>query len=111
MHTWTASPVAEIWRHLRYLRSTQNAKNLLQLNCDSGREQAWSDSDAGATAPEISACIRQADEYFQASRNVGLPTRPLLLFYCAQTLAKATILASDANVHLRSLNYDGLNTR
>ena len=79
MHTWTASPVAEIWRHLRYLRSTQNAKNLLQLKCDSGREQVWSDSDAGTAAAEISACIRQADEYFQASRNVGLPTRPLLL--------------------------------
>jgi len=88
-----------------------NVENLLTLNCDSGRETAWTTDDARRSAPEISACVRQADEYFHAASLVGLPTKPLLLFYCAQTLAKASILASDSAIRLNDLNYHGLNTR
>jgi hypothetical protein len=111
MHIWTSSPIDEIWRQLRYLTSVANAKNLLLGNTSSGRESRWELADASRAATEISACVRQADEYFRAAEGVGLPTEPLLLFYGAESLAKATILASDSTKTLHSLAYHGLNTR
>jgi hypothetical protein len=111
MHIWTSSPNDEIWRQLRYLTSVANARSLLTGNSSSGRKAPWPSSDASRAAPEISACVRQADEYFRAARDVGLSTKPLLLFYGAQSLAKAAILASDPISELRLLNYHGLNTR
>ena len=111
MHIWTAEPTQATWRQLRYLKSAHNVQNLLELKSSSGREAAWEPDRAKFAAREIAACIRQADEYFHASKRVGLATRPLQLFYCAQTLAKAAILASDKGSSLASLKYHGLNTR
>lgn len=60
---------------------------------------------------DIASCIRQADEYYQAAKQVGLATEPLLQFYGAQSLAKACILANDVTVTLNKLNYHGLSSR
>src|SRR5262249_28229362 len=55
-------------------------------------------------AVQLGYCIRQAEEYFRASSHVGLPTRPLLLYYGAMSLTKAlTLLRLDGN-H----SFDGL---
>jgi len=60
---------------------------------------------------EIAACIKQADEYYRSAETVGLATEPLLQFYGAQALAKATVLSTDPNLWLSNLNYHGLSTR
>ena len=57
------------------------------------------------------SCIRQADEYFQASDSVSLATKPLVQFYGVQALAKAAILALDNQTQLVDLRYHGLSTR
>lgn len=111
MHIWTSSPNEEIWRQLRYLTSVANVESLLSGTTSSRRSTRWTSADASRAAHEIAACVRQADEYFRAAGCVGLPTKPLLLFYGAQSLAKAAILANDSTLELRSLNYHGLNTR
>jgi hypothetical protein len=111
MHIWTSSPNEEIWRQLRYFTSPANVENLLLGKIASGRKVPWAASDTSRAAREISACVRQADEYFRAASNVGLATKPLLLFYGAESLAKAGLLANEAALELRSLKYHGLNTR
>jgi hypothetical protein len=112
MHIWTDTPLEEIWNQLRYLTSQANVLNLLTGNIASGRKTAWPLSQQLENqANEIVSCIRQADEYFQASRAVGLATKPLLLFYGGQVLAKAAILANDSSISLADIKYHGLSTR
>src|SRR5258708_4467237 len=43
-------------------------------------------------AMQIRYCLRQAREYFDASRTVSLATRPVLLYYSAMALALCEIL-------------------
>lgn len=93
------------------MSSIANVESVLNGKTSSGRTTHWTAAEASKAAPEISACVRQADEYFRAARYVGLPTRPLLLFYGAHALSKAAILANDSSLDLRSLSYHGLNTR
>ena len=112
MHIWTDTPLDEIWNQLRYLSSPPNVRNVLSGRVESGRDCPWPESDAlDKQANEIASCIRQADEYFQASRAVGMETRPLLQFYGAESLAKAVILASDNALSLIDLRFHGLSTR
>jgi hypothetical protein len=112
MHIWTDTPIEEIWNQLRYLTSQANVLNLLTGNITSGRKTTWSLSPRLENqANEIVSCIRQADEYFQAARAVGLATKPLLLFYGGQALSKAAILANDSSISLADIKYHGLSTR
>ncbi len=111
MHIWTSSPNEEIWRQLRYLTSIANVENVLLGKTKSGRSAHWTATEALKAAPEISACLRQADEYFIAAESVRLPTKPLLLFYGTHALSKAAILANDPSLELQDLNYHGLSTR
>ena len=110
MHVWTDSPNEEMWSQLRYLAKSANVARLLAGGIDSKRDHIWASSEADRSAPEISACIRQADEYFQAARNVSLATKPLMLFYGAQSLAKSVILANDSSRSLSDFTYHGLTT-
>jgi hypothetical protein len=112
MHIWTETPVTEIWQQLRYFRPAMNVRNLLTGRTTSRRSVRWSDGeDATRRAHEIASCIEQADEYFSASRAVGLATKPLMQFYGAQSLAKTVILAGSPDVSLSQLSYHGLSTR
>jgi len=112
MHVWTETPVATIWSHLRYFEAPANVRNLLTGATRSLRQVPWPPTEeTNLRADEVASCIRQASEYFAASRMVGLATSPLLQFYCAQALAKAAILCSDPNVTLVELRYHGLSTR
>ena len=112
MHIWTETPMEEIWNQLRYFASSINVYNLLTGKIKSNRKFVWSESEhLMHHSREISSCIRQADEYFRASRSVGLATKPLLQFYGAQALTKAVILANDNSLGLQKLRYHGLSTR
>lgn len=110
--TWTETPMVEMWRHLRYLRSPLNVFGLLSGKIKSNREEKLSESEElKRRSYEIAACIRQADEYYQSAEAVGLATHPLLQFYGAQALAKAVILSNDSNLSLSDLKYHGLSSR
>lgn len=112
MFTWTETPLAEMWHHIRYLKSPSNVYNLLSGKIKSNREEKWPESKKlKQRSYEIAACIRQADEYYSASETVGLVTQPLLQFYGIQALAKAVILSNNSNTWLSDLSYHGLNTR
>lgn len=112
MHIWTDTPLDEIWNQLRYLTSPSNVRNVLSGRVKTGRESLWLESETlDKRASEIASCIRQADEYFQAARTVGMETRPLLQFYGAESLAKAVILACDNALSPIDLRFHGLSTR
>ena len=112
MHVWTETPVTAIWEQLRYFTAAANVRNLLTGTIKSRRQVLWpAGSDTDARADEIAAAVAQADEYFQSARSVGLATRPLLQFYGAEALAKATIIAADREASLQGLKYHGLGTR
>jgi hypothetical protein len=101
-----------MWRQLRYLSSPANVARLLDGTLASQRPNPWTPNETLAVrAYSISACIRQADQYFRAADEVELSTRPLLLFYGAECLAKAVILARRENVGIQHVNYHGLATR
>jgi hypothetical protein len=112
MFTWTETPIAELWRNLRYLESPANVARLLDGSIRSGRNDHWrSGGDLDARAHTIAACIRQADQYYTAAEAVGLATLPLLQFYGAESLAKAAILATVPLGEEIALEYHGLSTR
>jgi hypothetical protein len=112
VHIWTDTPLGEIWNQLRYLSAPANVAGVLDGKITSGRSVAWNDDDdLRAKSYEIACCVKQADEYFMASRQTGLATRPLLQFYGVQSLAKAAVLANDKNLRLRDIRYHGLSTR
>lgn len=101
-----------MWGYLRYLRSPSNVERVLTGGVQSERTFIHPVSvDTSKRAYEISACIRQADEYYRASEAVGLTTQPLLQFYGAESLAKALILANFPGIWLTDLKYHGLATR
>ena len=96
MFTWTETPLAAMWNHLRYLGSPANVARLLSGEVDSGRTHTLPrSSDLDKRSYEIASCIRQADGYYRAADAVGLAVHPLLQFYGAEALAKASILAND----------------
>lgn len=110
--TWTETPIVEMWRHLRYLRSPLNVFNLLSGKIKSNRVEKWPESEKlRERSFEIVACIQQADEYYRSADAVGLATHPLLQFYGAQALAKAVILSNDPCLSLSDLKYHGLSSR
>lgn len=112
MFTWTEAPITEIWRQLRYLTAPSNVIRLLSGKVPCGRDPKWQPNESlEVRASAISACIRQADQYFRAAESVELSIRPLLQFYCAESLAKAAILSSNEDISINNLNYHGLNTR
>jgi hypothetical protein len=112
MHIWTETPLAEMWHHLRYFKSPSNVYNLLSGNIESNREENWKESEElKKRSYEISACIKQADEYYQSAETVGLATQPLLQFYGAEAIAKAVILSTESDIWLSDLKYHGLSTR
>lgn len=85
---------------------------MLSASSSSKRKQTFSPGpQLDLRVEEICACIRQADEYYQAADSVGLATSPLLQFYGTQSLAKAAILASRPETTLIDLKYHGLSQR
>jgi len=84
------NPIAQIWKLLRFFLDVPTVSDMIRKihNIEKGKY----DQDVKKQARQIGYCIRQAEEYFHASSQVGLPTRPLLLYYGASSLSWALIL-------------------
>jgi len=87
----TENPTEEIWKYLRYFLDINYTSNKISRLHNTEKDRT-SKNDIKKQAQQIGYCIRQAEEYFQASSNVSLVTRPLLLYYGAVSLSEALIL-------------------
>ncbi len=83
-------PSREVWRYLRLFSNIEGTvANLRQIHKLTEGEH---ESNLRKQARQVSYCLRQAEEYFQASRRVDLVTRPLLLYYGCVSLSQALVL-------------------
>lgn len=107
------SPIKEIWKHLHFLLDVKSVSETIH------RIQHIPKSKSAANikkqARQIGYCIRQAEEYFRASSQVGLATRPTLIYYGAVSLSRAlTLLKKDGTYSIDALrknqkhNHHGL---
>jgi YaaC-like protein len=83
-------PSREVWKYLRLFSDIdRTVKKLRQIHkVPEGRHEA----NLRKQARQIGYCLRQAEEYFQASERVELATRPLLLYYGCVSLSQALVL-------------------
>lgn len=89
-------PVREVWKYLRFFLDSRSVEETICRihNLPDKRDR----KNAEKQAKQIGYCIRQAEEYFKASSQVGLATRPLLLYYGAVSLSQALfLLRQDGN--------------
>ena len=87
------SPVEYLWKRLRFFRETEFVAEQIRTihpPLAGGRPPRVSDIKKQAT--QLGHCINQAEEYFRASSQVGLSTRPNLLYYGGVSLSKALVL-------------------
>lgn len=94
------NPIKEVWKLLRFFRDVEYASKYHCSFCNIS-EAAYKKhkSNINKQAIQIGYCIRQAEEYFQASSQVGLATRPNLLYYGAVSLSQALILLKQDGTH------------
>src|SRR6266849_482304 len=92
----TESPVEEVWKNLRFFLHVDSVRDLIsELHKDENPRK----SDVDKQAKQLAYCIRQAEEYFRASSDVDLPTRPNLLYYGAVSLSRALVLLRKNGEH------------
>ncbi len=106
-------PIGEVWKYLRlFLDSDRAAETLRKIHdVPEGKHKA----NLKKQAQQIGYCIRQAEQHFRASEQVGLATRPLLLYYGCVSLSQALVLLKkdgtfslDASRKSRKHNHHGL---
>src|SRR4028119_528656 len=110
------NPLKEVWKLLRFFRDVQFASEQHRRLLNISEEQYKKHKKyIEKQAKQIGYCIRQAEEYFQASSQVGLATRPNLLYYGAVSLSQALILLKqngeyslDARRNTQKHNHHGL---
>lgn len=84
------NPILQIWKLLRnYLDVSYTSYQIRNIHGLPEKEQKMN---VKKQAIQIGYCIRQAQEYFNASSEVELPTRPLLLYYGVVSLSTALVL-------------------
>ena len=88
------NPIKETWKYLRFFLDVQATSEQICRMHNISR-----DNNVKKQAIQLGYCIRQAEEYFQASAQVGLPTRPTLLYYGAVSLSQALILLKKDGTH------------
>lgn len=108
------NPIEQIWKLLRFFRDIPSVSD--KIRSIHGKTKGEFEPDIKKQARQIGYCIRQAEEYFHASSQVGLSTRPLLLYYGAVSLSQALVLlrkdgtySLDARRKTRKHNHHGLN--
>lgn len=113
MHTWTENPINEIWKQMKFLSYKENCRNLLTGKIKSGRSLLYNTSDPflDRKITEITMCIQQGIEYFNAANKVTINTSPLLTYYGMLSLAKALIVANTRDGFIDDIKYHGLSTR
>ena len=98
------NPVQELWKLLRFFKDTNYCVKYHCLHLGISEEgYKQNKGNIEKQAKQIGYCIRQAEEYFKASAQVGLATRPNLLYYGAVSLSKALILLRKDGKH--SVDY------
>ena len=108
VHTWTDSPGDAVWNHLRFLSHFNNATRLLQGGLGCSVEREIPEGTVSRKARQLSACIQQAEEYYNAASRATIATSPLLLFYGMLSLAKALVVGNHPTLLLEDVNYHGL---
>jgi hypothetical protein len=90
------NPVQELWKLLRFFKDINYCIKYhcyhLGISEEDYKKHKNNKNNFEKQAKQIGYCIRQAEEYFKASAQVGLATRPNLLYYGAVSLSKALIL-------------------
>ena len=105
-------PIKDMWSHLKFLSYPENCKRFLKGEIKSNRTiYAIDEISLEKKSKQISMCIRQAWEYFNAAENVSINTSPLLIFYGMLSLAKALIITENKDVFLEQIGYHGLHTK
>ncbi|MDJ0732476.1 MAG: YaaC family protein [Nostocaceae cyanobacterium] len=99
------NPIQEIWKLLRYFQyidfTVTQHRRIREI---SDAEYNKHKKNIEKQAKQIGYCIRQAEEYFQVSSQVGLATRPNLLYYGAVSLSRALyLLKRDGNYSFDAL--------
>lgn len=90
-------PVGQIWKLLRFFLDIPSVSDKIRsIQGITARKQ---ESNVKKQAKQIGYCIRQAEEYFHASSQVKLPTRPTLLYYGAVSLSRALVLLRQDGTH------------
>jgi hypothetical protein len=85
----TENPSGEVWKALRiFLDEDYTARRIRQIHNPPEKQEA----NVRKQAVQLTYCIRQAEEYFLASTQVGMATRPNLLYYGAACLSQALVL-------------------
>ena len=84
------NPIQEIWKRLRYFLDLEYSSD--RIRSIHGLLENQQKANVKKQAKQIGYCIRQAEDYFTASSQVGLPTKPLLLYYGAVSLSTAVVL-------------------
>ena len=84
-HIVGENPEQLLWWHLRHFKNVDRVIPLL-------RSRHNKESNAKKQAQEVSHCIAQSEEFFQAANSVTLATKPLLLYYGMASLAWALVL-------------------
>lgn len=97
------NPTKETWKRLRYYLSVPLVTEKICEFHPTSKKDKQSDN-IQKQAEQLGYCIRQAEEYFYASTQVSLPTRPNLLYYGAVSLTRAlTLLKLDGTFSFDSL--------
>jgi len=91
------NPIGQIWKLLRFFVDIPSVSNTIRRI--HGIQKPKFDRDVKKQAKQIGYCIRQAEEYFHASSQVSLPTRPTLLYYGAVSLSQALVLLRQDGTH------------
>jgi hypothetical protein len=89
----TGNPEKETWRYLQLFSKESYVGKLVKED---------------APKNQIIACISQAAEIYNVSKSASILTKPILLFYGMQRLAKALIFLRNPNVNLHDLRTHGL---
>ena len=102
-------PRPEIWRLLRLSLDEETvAKRIRDVHrLGMGEHQ----HNVSKQARQVGQAIRQAEDYFGAARGVGIATKPVLLYYGATALARATVLTEPGwGILARSTEAGGPNS-
>lgn len=109
---FTHNPYKSVWEHLRLLSRPASARRLLDGTMATDRKVRFP---AGPTlhqkARQVAYSIAQAGEYYSAADKVSLTTSPVLYFYGMLSLAKALVVANEADTLLDDIRYHGLSSR
>lgn len=95
-------PEKQVWKFLRFYLDTGRVGNRIREIHGISNDQY--SNNIKKQAEQIAYSIKQAEQYFEASANVGLATRPNLLYYGAVSLSRAVILLRNDG----TFSYDAL---